>query len=53
LPEGFHNQTGQRIRGSIRKQNPIETNAEMEVKTNQRDWLSETGESVHKRFGGT
>ena len=40
FPQGFHDQTDQRIRRSIRKKNPIETNAEMEIKTGKHNWAS-------------
>src|SRR5438093_11007919 len=51
LPQALHDQTNQRIRSSIRKQNPIDTNGEMEIKTSKRNWTSETDERPHNRFG--
>jgi hypothetical protein len=39
-PQGFHDETDQRIRSSIRKKRPIQRNAEMEIKTGSHNWAS-------------
>jgi hypothetical protein len=40
LPQALHDQANQRIRSSIHKQNPIDTNREMEMKTSKRNRAS-------------
>jgi len=47
LAHCFHDETDKSIRKSIGKKDPIETNAEMETKTGEHDWLSEKGEIPH------
>jgi hypothetical protein len=43
-PQVFHHQTDQRIRSGVREHNPIETHAEVEMKTQERNRLSENGQ---------
>ena len=40
VPEGFHEQTDQSIRRSIRKKSPIDTNGEMKIKASKHNWAS-------------
>jgi len=47
----FYDQTDQRIHSGIRKKNPVELNAEMEMKTSKNNWASHINESPHNPFG--
>jgi hypothetical protein len=49
LPDGFHDYTDERIRGSVRKKDEIETKR---VTVSERYRARQTGEGPHKRFGG-
>lgn len=50
-PQGFHDQTDQRIRSGIRNQRLIDTKSEMEMKTSQHNRASYADQSPHNRIG--
>jgi hypothetical protein len=53
MPHCLRDHTNQSIRKSIRKNDPIDTNPELETKTDENDWLSQKSEIPHNRFGGS
>jgi hypothetical protein len=52
LPHRFSDQTDQSIRNRIRKNYPIDPNAEVKTKTGEDNWLSHESKIPYDWFGG-